>query len=374
MRMGECPINRDMNMVTPFLHKRGLFAALLTWGAVWGAYAQEAVAGPDGEAGISEVADWVSNTATEKNVWRPATPEEIMFGVRIPERSGMSEDVSGLLDNRIVQILGRCGAGASGKRDVFVVEPVVNVLDKTKSEGLVQNVSSVKGELSLTARHRYSDAVIYNTTIPISAVVKGGGSDDAELLTKAIKPTDAAFVRFVRNARKNAFEYGTVHPDIYEIPAEARDTVIMLLPVAVAGGVTESTPDSAATPVAVVVPSAKPGSVDCEIFFSDPGWKGEVVVSEYEKSTRSIHFTLKITNTLNGNRNGIYTSIARALDVNGGKYKSGLISDTTNDFPHDIPVTVDCYIKDVYENPGKVPFIEIALGNQRMEIRNMPVK
>lgn len=298
---------------------------------------------------------------------RPADESEIMFGVRLPKKSKLTKETGKLLENKVVQILGRCGAGASGNRDVFVVEPVVNVLSENATEGLVRNVTAIEGELSLTARHRYTDAVFYNTTVPLNAATKSGDEDAAGLLVKSIKPTDAVYVRFVRNARKNAFAYGQSHPEIYEVPDQP-DTVVLILPILV------STPD-APKPKADVPEDAESDSPqECEIYFSRPGWDAKLNNCVYDASTRCIVFDLSITNTQRTQRNNVYTCIDRAIASDGGKYTEFFIDDYYHDYPYDIPVNFKLYIRGVYSNPGKVPFVEIRIGDCNMELRNIIVK
>lgn len=211
-----------------------LLSSFLAGGFIYAA-SMSSVLAQSAEGGEAEVV--AGETATpEKSgltVRIPESPEEIMFGVRLPKKLEGSEEGKSLLKNRVEQILGRCGAGAGGDRDVFVIEPTINETNRNTSEGLVRNVSSLTGELSLTARHRYSDAVFYSAVVPLNAAVAERDLDPLLILAKAIKPTDAAYVRFVRNARKNAFDYGSIHPEIYEVPDAPADTVVLIVPVVV---------------------------------------------------------------------------------------------------------------------------------------------
>lgn len=311
----------------------------------------------------------------------PETAEEIMFGVRLPEKLTGSEEGKTKLKNKIEQILGRCGAGAGGSGGVFIIEPVINETDRSTSEGLVRNVSSISGELSLTARHRYSDAIFYSAAVPLNAVATGKDVDPLLLLVKAIKPTDAAYVRFVRNARKHAFDYGVTHPEIYDVPDAAPDTVVVLLPVAVVPAAPAAPAAPAPAPVASTpaAPEAPAAAVpqpaqQCEFYFSRTGWEVALKSCEYDPSTRAIHFVLSVTCKIRDNMNNTYTAITRAIASDGLKYDKFGIDDYHHDFPYGVPVIVQGSIKDVYSNPGSVPFIEMRLGNTDMEIRNLTVK
>lgn len=301
----------------------------------------------------------------------PQSENEIMFGVRVPEKSDLSYEVMEILENKTTQILGRCGAGASGKQDPFVVEPVLSMNDAKSSEGLVRNVTSISGELSLSARHRYTDAVFYTTTVPLTAVAKGNNTDQMQLLAKSIKPSDAVFVRFVRNARKKVFDYGLLHPEIYGIPDAPADTVVLVVPVAVIPDNTNPVPQED-SPEISLPPAPVPGG-ECEIFFSYPGFKADLVRCEYDPALRSIHFVMKITNIEKVEKHSIFTGIARGIDSEGNKYKDFKMDESYHDFPYGVPVTLHGYIKGVYSNPGIVPYLQVTLGDCRMELRNMIV-
>ncbi|MDE6290278.1 MAG: hypothetical protein K2M16_01980 [Muribaculaceae bacterium] len=333
-------------------------------------------------------ASWVSAGAQDLTVYSdtlvavsseasyiPMSEEEIMFAVRLPEKSGLSDEVAGLLENKVVQILGRCGAGASGNRDVFVIEPVVTLDGERKSEGLIRNVTSVNGELSLTARHRYSDAVFFNTVVPLNAAAKGSGSDPFKLLVKAIRPADAAYVRFIKNARKNAFEFGLIHPEIYEIPEAAESKKDDEIPMPQDAALPSDSIPSIAAPSAAPLPVMQPqAGADAEVYVSSPSWKVQFAGCEYDAATRTIRFSLRVTNMEQTLKDGVYTRIEMALDADGGKYRNLGIDDYHHDFPYDVPVMVHGYIKDVYSNPREVPFVQVSLGNQRIELRNMIVR
>lgn len=302
----------------------------------------------------------------------PESEEDVMFAVRLPDKNGLSDEVAELLNNKVVQILGRCNAGASGKQDVFVIEPVVTLDGERKSEGLVRNVTSVNGELSLTARHRYSDAIFYNTVVPLNAAVKGSNANSMQLLVKAIRPADAAYVRFIKNARKNAFEFGLLHPEIYEIPEQQDKKAddVPSLP-----GDTVAAEDSPLSVIPTSSPVAQPsdGSLG-EIYLSQPGLKVALANCVYDAATRSINIQLRVTNTDPGAKGDNWTEIRKAMDANGGSYQRFTVDDRYHSFPYDVPVAVNCSINDVYSNPMKVPYVEIQLGKTMVEIRNMIVK
>ena len=301
----------------------------------------------------------------------PVSEEDIMFSVRLPEKNGLTNEVASLLENKIVQVLGRCGAGAAGSHDVFVVEPFLTLNDHKKSEGLVRNVNSISGELSLTARHSYSDAVFYSVTVPLNAAANGSGVDAIKLLAKAIRPTDAVYVRFVKNARKNAFEFGLNHPEIYDIPegGKAEET-----PSAPLDATPQETIQKPSTPSPDVKPVSKPlEKTDAEIYVSDPTWKVEFTGCEYDATSRTILFGLRITNLEQKQRDYVLTKLEMAMDSEGGKYRDLSVSEYRHSFPYNVPIMLYCYIKGVFSNPHELPFIQILVDNAKVEIRDVIV-
>lgn len=303
--------------------------------------------------------------------YMPESEEDIMFSVRMPEKSGLSDEVASILENKIVQVLGRCGAGAAGSRDVFVVEPFLTLNDHKKSEGLIRNVNSISGELSLTARHRYSDAVFFNVSVPLNAAAKGSGVDAMQSLAKAIHPTDAAYVRFVKNARKNAFEFGLNHPEIYDIPEDIKTEEAPSAPVE---AIPQETSPEPSTPSPDVKPVSKPlDKSNVEIYVSDPSWKVEFTGCDYDATSRTISFGLRITNMEHKQRDYVLTRLEMAMDPEGGKYTNLAVSEYRHTFPYNVPIMLNCYIKDVFSNPKEVPFIQVLIDNAKVELRNVIV-
>lgn len=302
----------------------------------------------------------------------PVSEEDIMFSVRLPEKSDLSDEVTSILENKIVQVLGRCGAGAAGSRDVFVVEPFLTLNDHKKSEGLIRNVNSISGELSLTARHRYSDAVFFNVSVPLNAAEKGSGGDAMKSLAKAIRPADAAYVRFVKNARKNAFEFGLNHPEIYDIPEEIKTEEAPSDPI---DAIPQETSPELSTPSPDVKPVSRPlDKSNVEIYVSDPSWKVEFTGCDYDATSRTIRFGLRITNMEQKQRDYVLTRLEMAMDPEGGKYTNLAVSEYRHTFPYNVPIMLYCYIKDVFSNPHEVPFIQVLIDNAKVELRDVIVR
>lgn len=294
---------------------------------------------------------------------REFTAEDVMFGIIGRDDPTTTAQ---LLVKKIEQILGRCNAGAGGYRDVFAIEAAVTVEDVNKTEGGVHNVTTVSGELILSAVNRYTGAVYYSQAFPLSGINKGSGANPANLLIKSIKPTDAAYVRFIRNARNNIAKYVASHPEVLIIPEEPVEEEID------EATVEEDTPEE---PQTKPKPKTKPATPKPTINCSDYGWKIEVTSCTYDEMTRTIVLQVTYTSSAQTNRKDVYSKIKSAMSGTGTQYNEFAIgSSYYHDFPYDIPVTVSYGIRQVYKNPGKIGYLEIQLGSGTVEIRNITVK
>lgn len=332
------------------------------------------------------------SVATEAT--RPEIRDSVaMFGVGLPLQSKLSDEAAELLTNKVSQILGRCNAGAGGDRGPFIIEPTLTPGDKRQSEGMVQNVTVLGGELTLAAKQRYTGQLFHSATFPISATLKGAVPDEEKALAKAIKTTDAAYVRFVRNARKNILDYGLKHPEIWDVPEVepevVRDTTFVPVVIVVEK---QAEPQAAPAPApapaqpapaqpapapapqpAQAAPTNTPPTVG-DIFISEPNWKVMIRECEFVPDSRQIHVQMTVLNSTTHNYEGCYTRITKAINIDGGTYKQYQIDNSSRDYPYDIPVTLNFYINDVYSNPGMIPFLEIRIENMKIEIRNLSVR
>lgn len=301
----------------------------------------------------------------------PQTEEDVMFGVLMPQ-SRLNADNAALLESKMEQIIGRCNAGASATDGFFVVVPTVNAGELVKTEGLMQNVASQSGELVLAAKNRFDGSVYYTTTVPLKAAAKGDHIDADKLLISSIKPSDAVYVRFVRNARANILKHVASHPESLRRPAPAPKGPADGTPAAAGPAVSESpaspSPEVALQPAHSPAPAPQP-----EIFISDPGWSVQVKSCSYDATYRTVTLTLSVANTRESNRNGVYMGIRNAIRSDGGNFREFDSDQNYHDFPYNVPVNVALRIKNVYSNPGELPYVEVALSNGKIEIRNLPV-
>ena len=98
--------------------------------------------------------------------------QTINFSVQpLSGESELSAASQEMLQNKLRQIITRNSAGAANDYNVFVIEPVITVLDKQSTSGLMRNTTLVKGELTLVAKNRI-DGSMYHSAV-VSAVRAG---------------------------------------------------------------------------------------------------------------------------------------------------------------------------------------------------------
>lgn len=341
---------------------------------------------------------------------------EVNFVAAPPAQTGISEAASELLRSKVQQILDRNSAGMAGIGGVFAVVPQLNATESKSTEGLVQNVSVLKGELILEARNIFDGSSYYSVTVPLQATVKQVGGDQQLLLAKSIKVTDPVYVRFIRTARKNIATHFEQNCDavlarartmeaagnvadavqlLYAVPSTApcadeakaliltvapkdtvaarTDTVYVEVPVIKEVPVVQEVPapsQPAPAPEAPVETGVKP-----QITYSNEGWNINILDCVYQPETRQIRLDLKIVSQ-NGSYNNEFTSLERAISSDGDTYRDFATLPTTHmDYPEGVPVKVSFLIKNVKSNPGSVATMTFSISYKvKVEIRNLQVK
>ncbi len=355
-------------------------------------------------------------------------PGEAMFAVKVAKSPSLSEENGKLLLSKIERAMSRCqaAAGVSGNGP-FIVRAELNDITSASSEGLVKKVSSIKGELALTACNSFNNAVYYSATIPLSAAGTGSDEQMTQKLISAIKVNDAQFVRFVRNARSAIADYFNAHCDemvdqarafasaggkrealeiCLAVPSSApcfgsalemieqlggsqqpeekmvavpvEEPVTVPEPAAVPEPAPVETPAPAAVPAPVAQPAATPAPASYpqpDMYVSDPKWKVEFLGAEYTPVNRNIIISLKVTNNQGFNTSDLYTSLKQAIDTNGGSYSSFETEPKTYiSYPDHAPLKVSLIIRNVAQNPGNMAFLKIQIGNTDVELRNVMIK
>lgn len=345
---------------------------------------------------------------------------EANFVAESPTGKNISEAASELLKSKVQQILDRNSAGMAGIGGVFAVVPELNVVESKSTEGLVQNVSVIKGELVLDARNRHDGSSYYSVTVPLQTTVKQAGGDQVLQLAKSIKVTDPVYVRFIRTARKNIASYFEQNCEtilarartmeaagnqeeavqlLYAVPATAPcvdeakaliltfkpritepekvDTVFVEVPVIVELPVpTEEVPaEETPATVAPVVETTPAVVSEPQIIYSKEGWKVNITECKYQPETRQIRIDLKIVSE-NESYNSEATAIERAISADGDTFRDFATQPSLHmDYPEGIPVKVSFLIKNVKSNPGSIATMTFSVSYRvKVEIRNLDVK
>ena len=78
---------------------------------------------------------------------------EIQFIILKPVQNDLSPSVVEALDLRLKQVFNRNSAASANSSNVFAIEPVLEFSDVMSTEGMIQEVSVAKGELTLIAKN-----------------------------------------------------------------------------------------------------------------------------------------------------------------------------------------------------------------------------
>lgn len=334
----------------------------------------------------------------------------------------VSEEAAKVIFRKTEQIMTRNSAGAAGAADVFAVQAKLNVTDRSVSSGLVREISSVSGELTLTALNKVDNAKYYSVTVPLEAVSKGDGADAALALANTIKPTDAVYTRFVRLAREKIDEYYSDHCS--EIIGRAQN---LGLSGQYASALVYLTAMPASAPCheeALELIAALKAKIDAEvekaeakedkrraereqrrkeredenrdksfddsdaddsphsdggscenIYIENPNWKFEVKEAVYLPSSRKIRISTLVTYVGKKSLNGdCPLGFRKALDREGDAYDTCYVDGSSwRTFPDDVPVKIEFYIDNVKTNPGTLSFVGLSVDYQKIEIRNLPI-
>lgn len=135
--------------------------------------------------------------------------DAINFQASTPKEGNLSEPVAKALKLKVEQILSRNGAGATSMYNAFTVEPQLNIGEEIRTEGLVRNVSTIEGELTLLAKNTLDGSLYGSVVVPLSGIGKGTRDETLKALIANIKSTDPQYSRFIRNARQKIVDHYT---------------------------------------------------------------------------------------------------------------------------------------------------------------------
>lgn len=356
-------------------------------------------------------------------VWAATAAAQVNFSVSpVVVEGELTEAAAKVVYDKTVQILTRNSAAAAGAVDVFTIVPSLSITGQAETSGLVRDISTVSGDLMLVAKNKVDGAKYYSVTIPLKAASKSGGSAAVLALANSIKPTDAAFTRFVRLAREKVEEYYSDHcSDVLgraQTLAAAGKTALAMVYLtgvpasapcheesveyiaALRGKIDDdiaaaekkreekedknwerwkemnsnpnNAPNGSQSPRNVAAPTA---SGQYDIFIEDPNWKFDITSAEYIASARKIKITASIEyvgkKSLDGN---CALGFRQAVDMDGESFDRCYVEGSKyRSFPDGVPVKVEYFIEDVKTYPGTISFIGLSVDYKKIEIRNLPL-
>ena len=132
---------------------------------------------------------------------------EIQFTILKSAQEELPPSVVEALDLRLKQIFNRNSAASANGYNVFAIEPVFELSDVMTTAGMMQEVSVVKGELTLIAKNLVDGTMYYSMIIPVKGNGVGGEEKAMKNMIGNIKATNTAFTRFIRTTREKIQDY-----------------------------------------------------------------------------------------------------------------------------------------------------------------------
>lgn len=131
----------------------------------------------------------------------------IHFTAITPDQNCYTDYGKDLIRKKVEQIIARNGAGATSIYNAFVIQPELNILEQKATEGLIQNVTLVKAEFSLTAKNLYDESVYGSVIVNVTGDATGDTEKALKALLSNIKSTNPAFTRFIRTTRDKILQH-----------------------------------------------------------------------------------------------------------------------------------------------------------------------
>lgn len=326
--------------------------------------------------GFASVMAQTEESTTDESASAP----EVHFSViPAPSSNGLSDQASAALVSRIQQVVNRNSAGASAEWDPFAIQPTITVTDFKASQGLVQNVSLITGELALTALNDDTGEQYYGKTISLQAEASTDNEEQALLqLIKSIKVTDPAYTRFIRTARSKTNEYyasrGLPIPRRRPIQCDEKPEMEPVIDEYVPEPVVEESPvEPQPQPVTEPVVE-KPVENDYTLTNSSKDYEIKVVSCIGDASRRIITITLSVENLTNDNINRAYINFLKAYNPDGDELNNRSAEQgILQDFPAKIKVKRTFVVQKVYDKFDYFSFLQLSIGNANVEIRNLKI-
>ena len=352
----------------------------------------------------------------------------LQFNINRSAQKDISEKVVNALDLKLKQIMNRNSAAAADAYNVFAIDPSIELTDIISTEGMVQNVSVAKGNLTLIAKNKIDGAMYYTMTIPVKGDAFGNDEKALLKMISNIKVTDPAFTRFIRISRQKIEEYydancsviiqkakslsdqgkykeamsylSAISPSLpcYQqsselekeisanIPVEVpHDTVVVEKEVEkIVEKVVEKEVEKIVEkpviiekevekPVAPPTPAPDPDKLDCQITINTQDFTFKVIECVGDMTQKRITLKAAITNVTKSNFKRLWVRMLSAYTGDGIQLHSLSAENDAQDFPSKITVPRNFYITNIDSKIDKLSFVDLHLGETLVEIRNIPI-
>ena len=337
----------------------------------------------------------------------------LQFNINRSAQKDISENVVNALDLKLKQIMNRNSAAAADAYNVFAIDPSIELTDIVSTEGMVQNVSVAKGNLTLIAKNKIDGAMYYTMTIPVKGDAFGDKEKALLKMISNIKVTDPAFTRFIRLSRQKIEEYydancsvilqkakslsdqgkykeamsylSAISPSLpcYQQSSELEKEISANIPVEVPHDtvvVEKEVEKIVEKPVVIEkvvekpVATPTPDNLDCQISISTQDFTFKVIECVGDMTQRRITIKAAITNVTTGNIKNLWVRMLSAYTGEGVQLNELSCENYYQDFPSKITVPRNFYITKIDSKINKLSFVDLKLGDTVVEIRNLPVR
>lgn len=354
----------------------------------------------------------------------------------LAEGSELSSASQEMLQNKLKQIITRNSAGAANDYNVFVIEPVVEIVDKQSTTGLMRNATLIKGELTLVAKNKIDGSLYHSAVVSISGQATEGADPYRAMFTN-LRSTDPVFTRFIRIARQKIQDYYAANcatilqkakglydlkryqealsylsaiseslpcyeqaavlqaelsqympdePDtvivqkvvekVVEKPVEVEKIVevekVVEKPVIVEKVVEKPVVVEKVVEKPVVNASPK---VNCEITYSTNRLQLKILKCIGNAAQQRITILAEMTNVDTNRNTDEYLRFASALTDNGTECKSFEIQNGAfMKMPPRVPVRREFYVTKVFDQFSSFSYIELSVADTKVYIRNLPIQ
>lgn len=303
---------------------------------------------------------------------------DIRFSLLPVAGDELSEQVVTTVDTKLRQALTRTEAVTDNPVSAFAVRPTLSVSDAAATEGMMMDMTRVKGELTLASFGTIDGNVYYSVTIPLTATATGSREDAMRKLAHSIKPTDPVFVRFVRKSREKIVKWYEEHGDtIYiDLPGEPQEVPA---PVAEPAEPVEEPVEVVPAPEVPAPVAPAPAEPKVRLKLSHPDAFGFKVLSCRGLSNGAqVKILCELVNyKMNWERMSF--TVDKAFDENGYNFeyndllvRNSRFSDI--DVPRDVPVKIELTIRNVKPSVKMLSYLCLKFDRYSVEIYDLPIK